>query len=157
MKTTLISRQLMNFTLIWSQPWFKKTVLTHFETALISRQFELFTTSHPRVLKRVWIISKSVGRVRNFSSFISFKSFSEASGIFVVYFLQRLFWRFRIFSFIFFKNCLTSPEFFSSIFYKNFAEASEMFSFIFYQNFCDPSEFSHLFFSKDFPGCPKLF
>ena len=43
LKTTLISRQLMNFTLIWSQPWFKKTVLTHFENNL---DFKAIWTFH---------------------------------------------------------------------------------------------------------------
>ena len=34
LKTTWISRQFMNFTLISCQPWFKKTVLAHFENSL---------------------------------------------------------------------------------------------------------------------------
>ena len=60
LKTTLISRPLMNFILI------SKTVLTLFKTTLISRQLYLLTSSHSRVMahfvshkKQLWFQSNS--------------------------------------------------------------------------------------------------
>ena len=104
------------FTLIWSQPWFKKTVWHIFKTTLISRQFEFFITSHSWILNRVWILSKSFGRIRNFSNLFPSKVFPKRPDFwhlfstkiflrrqnYLIYFLLKFFWGVRIFSFIFF-------------------------------------------------------
>ena len=71
LKSTLISSQLMNVTLIssqpWNQSWFQKTVLAHFEISFdfkgnfncsqVNNFHILFTMSHSWVLKRVWTLS----------------------------------------------------------------------------------------------------
>ena len=77
-----VSLKSRNFTLI-----LKKQFWHIFKATLISRQLEFFhrrMMSHSRVLKKVWIILKCF-----------FKNFSDASEIFLIYFLQNFFWRVR--------------------------------------------------------------
>ena len=77
-----VSLESRNFTLI-----LKKQFWHIFKATLISRQLEFFhrrMMSHSRVLKKVWIILKCF-----------FKNFSDASEIFLIYFLQKFFWRVR--------------------------------------------------------------
>ena len=59
----------MNFTLISSQSWLKKTFLTHCQNNLDFKKTWVFHMSHSRVLKRVWILfSLTMGVLIHFFS-----------------------------------------------------------------------------------------
>ena len=156
LKTTLISRQLMNFTLIWSQPWFKKTVLTYFENNLDFKAIWTFHNVSPASFEKsvnnikisrtrpkfvfIYFLQKFFRSVRNFCRLFSTKTFltlqnfliyflqklSDKSGIFLIYFLQKFRWGVRHVFIYFLQKFLWPVRIFSFIFFQRFSGVSKI-------------------------------
>ena len=161
----------MNFTLIWSQPWFKKTVLTHFENNLDFKAIWTFHNVSPASFEKsvnnikicrtrskflfIHFLQKFFRSVRNFCRLFSTKTFFYASE-FSHLFSSKIVWQVRNFSHLFStKISLRRPKCFHLFSTKIFV-TRQNFLIYFFQRFSGVSKIVHIYFlPKFFQGVRK--